>query len=80
MDSVFWSIIPPGLGSSGRVFTQKRGVRCQRAEGRVAVAGWLLAGWKPVLLIDPGGDGKQEIRKYFLQEFVISVKTICTSD
>jgi hypothetical protein len=33
-----------------------------------------------VLLIDPGDDDKQEIRKYFPQEFVISVKTICTSD
>jgi hypothetical protein len=50
------------------------------SDGRVAVAGWLLAGWEPVLLIDPGGDGKQEIRKYFLQEFIISVKNICTSD
>jgi hypothetical protein len=29
-------------------------------------SGWLLAGWEPVLLIDPGGDGKQEITKYFL--------------
>jgi hypothetical protein len=36
------------------------------SDGRVAVAGWLLAGWEPVLLIDPGGDGKQEITKYFL--------------